>query len=314
MPQRRSGDALSQQPRDRELPRGGQFNSSITRVRPFFCHLLARDESGADWLPALLAASPNAELLPRDVRTRPGDLEAGLLKQRKILVSALDRVVSLERCFEYSVPPPTAFLRWLLEHPERLRWPTRGDGTPTSYGPRTQRWRQAFLSGDEHAAERAKSEGLKELALYGNGGSRRKRWAFEGFTEVDCLLATDRLVLFIEGKRNEPLSPSTDWFPARRQLVRNLEAAREYAGSRAAAVLLVAERPLAGELDGDAVAASLPHLKGKARAAVTRAYLGQTTWDSLCHALSVPRDILPKTKFEALAQLESLGRVAARET
>src|SRR3954451_21987527 len=43
------------------------------------------------------------------------------------------------------------------------------------------------------------------------------------------LPATGRLVITVEGKRTESLLPPTDWYPARSQLVRNLEAARQVA-------------------------------------------------------------------------------------
>jgi hypothetical protein len=39
-----------------------------------------------------------------------------------------------------------------------------------------------------------------------------------GHTEVDCWLETERLLLFVEGKRSESLSASTHWYPKRNQL------------------------------------------------------------------------------------------------
>jgi hypothetical protein len=55
-------------------------------------------------------------------------------------------------------------------------------------------------------------------------------WRFEGVTRLDCVLMTENLVVTIEGKRTEGLSSSTEWYPARTQIVRNLEAARPPAG------------------------------------------------------------------------------------
>ena len=68
--------------------------------------------------------------------------------------------------------------------------------------------------------------------------------AFEGFTEVDCCIVTDRLVLLIERKRTEGLSESTAWYRGRNQLHRNLEAARELAGGREYAVIVIGEEPI----------------------------------------------------------------------
>jgi hypothetical protein len=103
------------------------------------------------------------------------------------------------------------------------------------------------------AATGGPGERLAELALKGGTGSKRKWWAFEGFTEVDCVLETDRLLLFIEGKRTEALASSTDWYPERSQLVRNLEAVREVAKGRTAAVLLVTQEPVADEITADSL-------------------------------------------------------------
>jgi hypothetical protein len=46
---------------------------------------------------------------------------------------------------------------------------------------------------------------------------------------IDCVLMTPELVVAIEGKRTEPLSAATDWYPKRSQLVRNLEAGKQLA-------------------------------------------------------------------------------------
>jgi hypothetical protein len=47
----------------------------------------------------------------------------------------------------------------------------------------------------------------------------------EGATYADCLIETERAVVWIEGKRNDWLSPATRWDVSRDQLARNLEAA-----------------------------------------------------------------------------------------
>jgi hypothetical protein len=78
---------------------------------------------------------------------------------------------------------------------------------------------------------------LEELERLGPKGSARKWWAFEGITKVDCWLETDRLVLFVEGKRTETLSKFTAWFPARDQLTRNLDLVGEVSPEKPGFVL-----------------------------------------------------------------------------
>jgi len=46
----------------------------------------------------------------------------------------------------------------------------------------------------------------------------------EGKTRADCLIKCERVVIWIEGKRYDWLSPSTKWDVARDQLARNVEA------------------------------------------------------------------------------------------
>jgi hypothetical protein len=213
----------------------------------------------------------------------------------------------IEACFEYSVPPPTAFLRWLLRNPRKLEWPTNTKGVRRTFKKATQDRRSSLVDGDGRQRAAVQEEALAELKVKGVRGSRGKWWAFEGFTEVDYALMTDRLLLFVEGKRTEPISSSTDWYPRRSQLVRNLEAARESADGRIAALLLITEEPVK-ELDDQTVEASLPHLEDE-WTAVMGAYLGQTTWCALGDALDVPCGNLPDTKHDALRLLEAQGRV-----
>lgn len=272
----------------------GRLNSSITRVRPFFSELFARDASGKTWLPKLLAAAPRASVIDGDVRQRPGLLLPELAERRDYRDRVLGRTIPLPRCFEHPAPPSQAFLRWLIEHPDRLRWPERPPGVPVRYGDETQRLREALLYGPAAERDAVQAHALAELSRYGPVGSRRRWWTFEGYTEVDCWLETERLLLLVEGKRTEPLSPSTDWYPERNQLVRNLEVAGELASNRAAAVLLVSEQPVA-ELTDEAIVASTPHLDDNARAAVAQRYLGQTTWRELCDRVGVDFDRLPRT-------------------
>jgi hypothetical protein len=163
------------------------------------------------------------------------------------------------------------------------------------------------------AATSSPGERLAELALKGGTGSKRKWWAFEGFTEVDCVLETDCLLLFIEGKRTEALASSTDWYPERSQLVRNLEAVREVAKGRTAAVLLVTQEPVADEITADSLPRACLISTRPSGKAVVAGYLGQTTWEQLgkvvSERLGVSFQPLPDTKHDALRQLETQARV-----
>lgn len=63
-------------------------------------------------------------------------------------------------------------------------------------------------------------QALGELSRLGPTGSRRRWWAFEGFTSVDFYIQTADLRIYVEGKRTETLTLSTDWYPRRSQLLR----------------------------------------------------------------------------------------------
>lgn len=284
----------------------GRHNSSITRVRPFFMELIGRDPTGESWLGPLLRAAPHAGRLPPGLADAPGVLLPEVVARRPYEDRVLGATVELEGCFEHAVPPPEHFLRWMIENAERLRWPQGGSGARRTYGENTTERREALLAGDAAARD----EALAALAERGARGSGRRWWAFEGFTSVDCLLATDRLVLFIEGKRTETLSASNDWFPGRNQLVRNLEAAGELAGGRAAHVLLVTEDDGHPGLRPEHMQESLPHLDAAGRDALLRRYLGQTTWARLGEALDVPPERLPDTTAGARERLRAEGRLS----
>lgn len=281
----------------------GRLNSSITRVRPFFSALLAVRPSGEGWLRDLLESAPHVSHLPSDVRSDPGRLSPQLVETRDYMDRVLDRRISLPHCFEHSAPPSRVFLQWLIDHPDRLNWPERPRGTRVVYGTKTQLAREALIDGAVAERAQAQAQARAELERLGPEGSRRRWWAFEGHTEVDCWLETERLLLFVEGKRSEPLSPSTDWYPQRNQLVRNLEVVGELTRGRAAAVLLVTEDPIP-ELTQEAVADSTPHLNQEARQTLEQRYLGQVTWRTLCARLGADYNALPGTIADVIATLE----------
>jgi hypothetical protein len=262
----------------------GIYNSSLTRVQPFFEQLFDRDATGGSWLPRLFAAAPSAHSALGDIADEPGALIRTLLGPHPS--SAAPRA-----CFEFEVPPPRRLLQWFIDHPDRIRWPAS-----RTFGEETTRMRRALLEDEPPGREAAQADALRLIDE--RSPSDRGWWRFEGSSSIDCVIATDRLVITIEGKRTEPLSPSTDWYPARTQLVRNLEAARQLAHGRRWGTLLMSEA-LIPEGAFASVAASLddaaPHLAEAEHAELQAAYLGNMTWSDACAAVSIDPKSLPDT-------------------
>lgn len=266
-------------------------NSSITRVRPVFRQLLGKDPTGTSWLPQILRLSkPRA--VSAAMLAAPGTVKPAVAEKRPYSDPVLG-AIELERCFEFSVAPGKSFLRWLLEHPDRLTWPVSGGGRE-SYGATTQARREALsgLNGDS-AKNEAQASALRALDLNGPEKSSRKWWAFEGFTEVDCYLQTDKIVLLIEGKRTESLSESTAWYSGRNQLHRNLEAARDVAAGREFGVFVIGEQEIPETALGRPEV-GLPHLTAAERAELMSRYLGSLTWSQVCQATGVDHNSLPR--------------------
>ena len=217
-------------------------NSSITRVRPVFRQLVGKDPTGASWLPKILQLSKSSGL-SGTVRSDPGTVLPAVSEKRPY-ADPVQGNIELERSFEFSVAPGAAFLRWLLENPSRMIWPG-SEGHRVRYGATTQGRREALMGlKGEPARRESQASALRALDLNGPEKSTRQWWAFEGFTEVDCYLETDKLVLLIEGKRTESLSESTAWYTGRNQLHRNLEAARDLASGREFGVFVIGEEEI----------------------------------------------------------------------
>ena len=129
---------------------GGKYDSSLTRVQPFFTELLAKDPGGSSWLPQLLSAAPKGEQALGPVVEDPGTLLAPLVEPT-------------ERghlgCFEFAVAPPASLLRWYVDHPEALEWP-KGQ----SYSEETTRLRRSLID-DEPAGSRAETQELARQKL-----------------------------------------------------------------------------------------------------------------------------------------------------
>ena len=273
-------------------------NSSITRVRPVFRQLPREDLAGTSWLPQIPRLS-GSSALSASVLSAPGTVLPAASEKRPY-ADPVQGNIELERCFEFSVAPGASFLRWLLKNPDKLTWPG-SEGRRLSYSATTQASREALvgLKGDSARSE-IQASALRALNRNDPEKSARRWWAFEGFTEVDCCLQTDKIVLLIEGKRTESLSESTAWYSGRNQLHRNLEAARDLAAGREFGVLVISEEELSQRALGNPEA-GLPHLTAAERAELMSHYLGSVTWSQVCEATgidfrSLPRNVARRVK------------------
>lgn len=261
---------------------GGLRDSSLTRVRPFFSSLIKQDPHGGSWLGTLLRSTPHGPTIFGDALRDTGVLDATLTSQTS---------KGWLGCFEFGVPAPSSIVAWYIQNPTELQWPAG-----KSYSEETTRLRRALLFDDPPG--RVAAQRLAEAERQVRPSARAPWWRFEGTSMIDCVLMTERLVLTIEGKRTEPLSAATDWYPARSQLVRNLEAAKQLSHGRAWGSLLISEVKIAeGTGEGlDAVlSASAPHLGDDERRELHRNYLGNLTWAEACRAVGMAFDALPDT-------------------
>ncbi len=263
-------------------------------------------DRGADRLRALIDASPGRENLQPSIRDNPGIIVSECRRLKEVVD---ENVLSMRvpGAFEWEVPPPGEFLRWMIKHPERLSPPKNANASEA-----TTLLRRSLLDPDPSENERVKDLALANLNCFGSFGSRKQWWAFEGFTYVDCLIETESLVLFIEGKRTEKSSEIVSWFSERNQIARNLECARQYAMSRkrpkAFAVLMIIEAGINEEHHRESVEPgkllkSWPHYEGskKIQDELLEGFLGVLTWDQVIDLWSLDRSrYKPDTVEEAM--------------
>lgn len=237
--------------------------------------LMSRDPSGGSWLPALLAAAPGAATLG-ELAAAPGWLDIALAVR-----GASGRLA----CFDHPAVPSRALLRWYIDHPEALRWP---EGLEQSEA--TLRLRRALIDDDPPGARPRAQDRAREL-LAASPGLRPDWWRFEEIGRLDCVLMTGRMVITIAARGPDSLAPATPWYPPRTRLVRDLEAARQLAGSRQFATILLSEAPVPGgtvdEVAGSLPAAA-PHLDDAGRHELAAAYLGNVRWEDALAALRTP--------------------------
>lgn len=266
-------------------------NSSLTRVRPFFDQLIIRDPTGEQWLAEIAAGDSNLDIVAGGSQEF-GVLDRELLGGKHHKDNRLGVKVWMRRCFEHPLPPTRALLEFCLRHPDGLKWPERGGHLDEDMGPETLRMRKALVFDEPPGRAVAQKQGLELLEGLGPEKAARQWWAFEGPTEVDCLLRARNYTLLVEGKRTEDLSEKTRWLPGRNQLARNLEAAAQI--TRAGVLLAVEERN--ERLDVDAVIQQgCPHLDSAQQAVLRERFLGQVTWRELCRRAGIEWASLPDT-------------------
>jgi hypothetical protein len=109
---------------------------------------------------------------------------------------------------EQEVPPTPSRLAWMIKNVDLL-------------APRDGRqWR---ILRDRVSDPDAVQKALKSLER-GDVADIPRKLQLEGKTHADCLIECEHAFVWIEGKRFDWLSPSTDWDISRDQIARNLEA------------------------------------------------------------------------------------------
>jgi hypothetical protein len=255
----------------------GIYNSSRTRVAPVFGRLQCIDPSGRSWLQPLLDLAST-----RDVR-RP---EAAVSSPLRVA-----RWWPKER----RLPAPNSLLEWLVRN-------AATPAHPSAWGRRAvEAKRRRLVDRDSVTLEEA-------LLSIERGPSGRAWYVLEGPSQPDVYLATDDLIVLIEGKRTEegPVT-STHWMPVRHQMLRHLDAVWDIKEEKRVHGIFIVEadaglpgrKPSAGwqyaveaMISPEALERSLPHRKPEERAAISDTLLGVTTWQAVCARFEIPTEVL----------------------
>jgi hypothetical protein len=123
------------------------------------------------------------------------------------VVEPVGKVISLWIGEERTVAPSSERLAWMIRNAHRL--------APVD-GRRWREYRTRVLDNPKKAAALAK--------LDAGSTAISPQLKLEGNTHADCLIQCEGAFVWIEGKRNDWLSPSITWDVTRDQLARNLEA------------------------------------------------------------------------------------------
>ena len=290
----------------KEKTERGLRNSSLTRVQPFFDCLFKERGNGPAWLSTLLGMATKNKGLADALSVK--DCNIIIRTSNKKSSDTKREQQAWDSCFEYSIAPSVAFLKWLINNPNELRWPTTKGERKEFSNPKTQQMRTYLIDHtDEANGKKAQQEALRQIGLISNSKHvvqsvkhKTEAWVrFEGYTRLDCLLETSNFVLAIEGKRTEQVSKSITWYRQRNQIVRILEVLKEYAQDKQYALLLMNEDGIDPIKDDDFIK-SLPHFKLSKQKAqeISDHYLGCVSWASACEELGIDTRCLPDTIYD----------------
>lgn len=246
-------------------PLQSHFNALLD-ARPF----------GDPWLATLWQAA--ALTRPDAASKRPASMGSLLADE-----TPAEREARQGKVFDRALAPPSAFLRWLIEHPEEMTVDDRD--TFGAKAEEVRAWRRRLFSDAVDEVSTAKSEGLRQLSSRLAQRGRNKWWLFEGFARVDACFVTDTAVLVVERWRDALTTSSSRWYPDRIQLWRDVEATREFAAGRKFGVIVVVDDEAQGAAALQAAAASMggsyPHLVFEEQEKLERHLLGFVTLATL---------------------------------
>ena len=253
--------------------------SSQSRVQPVFDALYRSDPTGG-WISKLVA-------LPRRSSPRAGGpIDPGPLREH-----AWDPR-------ERALPAPRALLLHLARSGSALR-PRPGRART---GGETEALRDKLVADDAATIDAA-------VQLLSRGAIPARDWyIFEGPTKPDVYLRTDRVVIVIEGKNEEPKHTTrTDWMEVRYQMLRHIDGAwPQVPGDPPVLGFYIVEAESGSTtapekwlrfsdetVSGRALDGSLPHRSPAERRAMASSFLGVTTWQAVCASLDLPLTLLP---------------------
>ena len=130
------------------------------------------------------------------------------------VTTSVGEAISLCVGTEREVEPSPARLAWMIRNAERL--------APVD-GRLLREYRRRVIDNP------GRDNALRTLDA-GDAKGVSKALRLEGCTHADCLIECEKAFVWIEGKRNDWLSPSIKWDVTRDQLARNLEAVWQLAG------------------------------------------------------------------------------------
>jgi hypothetical protein len=245
-------------------------------VAPVFGRLQCIDPTGRSWLQPLLDLATTQETPRAEAGTSPLGVARWWPKERRL-------------------PAPASLLEWLVRNAST-------PAHPSAWGRRAiQAKRRRLVDRDPMTLE----EALRSIE---RGASGRAWYVLEGPTQPDVYLASDEVIVIVEGTRTEA-GPTTytDWMPVRHQILRHLDAVWDIREGRRVYGLFIVEaeqeegkarvsrewqQAVAATVSPEALERSLPHRQPEDRTAISDAFLGVTTWQAVCDRLGLPTEVL----------------------